>query len=412
MMRCTIVLAPMIVLATLLAGCSGAPARQAPIPSRSGSVNVRALLHAHPLFSILQQYDREIATLRATNSAAPIQGNVEALGRDFDDATVRVRALTGERGDALRARERNATSALLNNAQTEQNYDAQYAAVHREAIRDMGGYRDALLRQERVALSTYAQAVDSRTRRAYAARAQEFNEREASLALQLAKRNAEKRLRLRIRLANLYHDAHERAALKGELAALDAYEGRIVDAQRRRDAAALSGIRTRLYAQAASDYARMSTAMRAKTAANLAARRAVLQAQSGGSKSLQDGKNGFAAPNTAARIDAFRGNGGGFGTDLSATIAAFGTARADLSARFTTLADTDDASRRTVMAEAAALERERQTVRAEIVAQIMRYARKVAGERGLRIVYAVPDVPQRSIDLTPQVRRELARLPR
>lgn len=419
MIRCVPVAIVLALSSSLLGGCSGAPAKTAvSMSSRTGSVNVAALVGAHPFATTLQAYDREIETLRATQAAPPIERAAPPLQRHFDGAAAQLQAVSGKVAGMLDERERTAAAALRNgirasggasvDAQIESNYRRQYAAVHRDTAGDMAAYRQALLREQQTALATYARALDRRTQRAYAARSQEFSEREAGLALRLAQADAGKRLRLRVRLQNLYLDARERAALRGALDALDRQETRALDAQRRSDSSTLAAVRAQLQAQAASDSARRVAQMQAQAAANLETRQAVSRAQSGVTASLPADRGVAAASDLAAKIESLRQSG----TDLSATIAAFGSARADLLGRFTTLADAESSSRRDVAAEIVALRHERQAVRDEIVAQIMRYAQMAARERGLGAVYPAREASRGSVDLTPEVRRDLARLSR
>ncbi len=247
--------------------------------------------------------------------------------------------------------------------------------------------------------------VQARVNQAYASRRQTLYEKESTLALDLAKADAMRRLAIRAKLQTLALDGRTRRGLQAQLAAIQAREDAIVARRRQADRAVLAAYLPPLEARAASDIRRMRTNLQNRTAANLAARERVLAAQNAPAPALNLGavaQRGNDAGNMRGRLDAL----------LHAQPAdpdAFLAAKSDLSAQFGSVAGADNAATRSTWRQIAALEAERSNLYREIVSQIMRDAESLARARGLGRVYAA-HAPAGSVDITAAVRSDFVAL--
>lgn len=399
------------VLLAVLAGCGARAA------GPSASVDVNALVKAHPLYSTLAQYDRQIAQLRATLDV-PEFSRKEAA---FANAQRAVRTQL----DATAARSRRIAAIPEPNVQSlvsihnddaptegrvrsdmQHAYQAQAAQLRATAEQDMNRYRVALLAQQGKAYADYVRAVHARAQQAYASRKQELYERESTLSLDLAKGDVNERLLLRAKLQTLALSGSARHALQAQLDAIRAHDNALVAEQRARDRARLAAFLPPLQTRANADIVRMRAELQARTAANLAGRQRVLAAQTAKAVHLN-----FGAPAQANAAS----------TDMRSRLNAllharpadpnvFIAARESLIKDFARVRSADDAATRSTKAQIAALEKDRAQLYSTIQSQIMRDARSVADARGLRTVYAANQAPPGSTDITAAVRSDFAAL--
>jgi len=399
-----------LVLLAILTGC----AAQAAAPG--ASVNLNALVHAHPLYGTLAQYDRQIAGLRATLHLPEFSRKTQAF-RNASDATAQTLARTANRAKAIVALptpdvgELRANASL--NAPTEsrvrsdmqETYNAQAMQVHAAAAQAMDRYRTQLLRQQQAAFTNYEHSMQARVQQAYASRRQQLYEKESALELDLAKANAGKRLTIRAKLQTLQLDDQRRRGLEAQMQALQAHDDTIVGKLHRRDEAVLHAMLSQLQARANSDVARMRSTLEQRTKANLAERERVL---------AQNAHHG--ALNLGQTAQPSRGQST-MNAGLDSLLAAHPTdpqvflnARDDLAKQFSAVRQADDAATQSTWAQLAALSDTRAQLYADIVSQVMKEARLVAKSRGLAHVYTSASAPPGSVDITANVRSDIAAL--
>jgi len=311
----------------------------APIPAAS-----------HPLDAVLAQYDREIAALRATlqtdglrDPAAEARRGAAAVQRDGGTAAARATNI-GNGDDARnRARERNAI--------------AQAAAFEREPASGFAASSSQLAAETNANLRAFGGAMTERTQRAYAERAAQLRERESTLAYTLERRDASRRLSLRLRLEDLHLTPAGRRQALAQLAALDAGERNAVDAMQRADAATLAAYGVSLQRDAAATNATMDSRFRSTASANDEILR----------RAFHEASNGGAIYPSQARLVSFER---GYDPRGSASAIADGmrAAAADAAVAFTQLAATDEQSRREVESQLAVLEADRAALYRSIVA--------------------------------------------
>lgn len=343
----------------------------------TGYVNLPRAVESNPLHAVLAQYDREISALRST---LRISGLAD-LSTQADRGAATLRALASSASPHARY----ASRAGANERREPATLGAVAGAPQRAELQ---AYASDLARETKATLAAYTQSIAQRNARALAARVQQLHEKEITLAFDLARGHAGKRLALRLKLDDLHLDRADRARLTSDLVALNAGESSAVAAMRRTDGAILSKYAARLRSDGTAQIATMSAQLRAKEAANLELRRRVLQVDQ-------------------AQIAAFRSSYRA-SSDAADIAAGMESAGADISRRFAGLAQSDRGSARETIAQIRTLQANRTALYRAIVAQIVREARALARARGLNGV-AVTGPPARgSVDLTADVRRRLA----
>lgn len=385
-------------LLLVLAGCVANAATGGPFDKlrmTGGAPDVRAMMREHPLYSTLTQYDRQINALRATlhtpefqHAGADIDASTLALRNEIDGAARAINTLVAQKADAYAARQDAAVSTLLANANApaptssdvrarlQRAYEDEYARLRSGADSDMAAYEQALRSQQQSAYSAFVDSQQRHVQQAYAARAQELREKESTLLLDLARKHADRRTQLRAKLQTLYLRPEQRHALQAELAALEQSEDRAVAALRATDSRTLAAYRSQVLAQADRDIAETASELESRTAANLAARRDVLAAQRAAAaehlplNAPAPRASPGAPKDLRGEVAAMRQRGGDdFRTAASSEVAAYNTAKSDLSQRFSALRDEDSASVKATETQISQLQHDRDALYAQISAQ-------------------------------------------
>jgi hypothetical protein len=397
------------ILVLLLAGCA------ASAQTRPASVDVNALLPQHPLYGTLAQYDRQIAALRGTlrtqfaNADLQIDHSISLIRHDLDrtaSATTHAPSPPANHVMLSLSKHNQAPNAPNIASHIRQNYETQHAQLQTTAQRDMAHYRATLLAQQQHAYQTFVESVDHRTQQAYDARAQELREKESTLLLNLAHKDAPQRLQLRAKLQTLTLDAATRSRMQQRLRAIQAREDAAVAALRRKDAGTLDAYAAQLRRKSDADIAKMSAELQTRTNANIAARERVLAAQTSGSDAL-------AIPSAPAQAASGAEMQGQYNALMNAPpfdTAAFSNARDDLTRRFTDLRKSHDDDTQHTQSQIAWLEHDRDAVRKRMIAQIMFEAGRLAKSRGYSNVYPASQAPPGSADLTSAVLADLKSL--
>ncbi len=377
-------------IAVLLLGAALAPATQARA-ANVGFVDLPRLVATHPLHDVLMRYDSEIAALRKTQNVAGLNDPAlsaahAAASLQADAATASSRAASiGRRDPSVNVgRERQGIAAVVRSQQL--------------ADRQMTATTAQLLAETNANLRAYDGGIAGSTRRAYGAMQQQLREKESTLAYELKRRDAAKRLLLRLKLDDLHLSPARRAPLQTALAALDRREAGAVHALRRGDANELAAYRVQLERAASAGAGAMDAQLRAKSMANYAILQRVFNEEAG-----------MVGVFPLASLDAF-----------SKTYAAASSAQSiagdmrsaarDVARRFAGAAAVDAQSRRDVAAQLASLRADRAALYRSIVAEIRNAAQLVARERQLSGVRFIAG-PARSgaPDLTRPVESRVAR---
>jgi hypothetical protein len=368
--------------------CAATLAPAAAATASVGFADLPQLVARHPLHGVLVQYDAQIAALRATQSVAGLRNpaeianqNANALQAETSGAAARAGAIGTRHAAANRARERAAITQLV-------------AAKAQGS--GMAAYTTRLASETNANLRAYASAMTERSDRAYAARAQQFREKELTLAYDLARRNAGKRLTLQLKLNDLRLTAARRAGLQAQLAALSGEERQTVEAAQRSDAQLLAAYRSQLEGDAAAASSAMDEQLRSKAGANYT----ILQ------RVFNEAGNGLETLPSASQLVAFSRSYAA-ASDARGIALAMRGAAGDLAQRFRQDAAVDAQSQRDVAAQLRALEADRDALDRSIVTEIRAQALAVARGRGLASVDFVSTVPKGAIDLTQVVAARL-----
>jgi hypothetical protein len=411
----------------LLAGCA-ASAQTASHPATHGVAyfDVRRIQALSEMRGFYEAYDREAASLKATQSVPQLtdtrgtaqrQGEVAKSGaREASNALAALRSRVTQyapKEDDIIASAANAShgaDAAQVRSQIENNYARQADAVRSKVAGSSDVYRAELARQEASALASYRASLDARVRSAYAARAQQLQEKEAELEINLDKKDVNQDLVLRVKLQNLKAPQVNRAALRAELQAMEGREDSAMSALRARDANTLASYRAKLDSQASRDYRSMVGELRRKADANWRLRQRVSQAQMQMPSRLsltqfEAGSFGDQLVATATTLrDYVRTR---FNGDADATASAFANASDDIAQRFATVGSMDYQARRAAANEIIALQHNRSALGDQLANEARTIARRLAEQRGLEL----SDTPRPgSIDLTTEVERQMRAL--
>jgi hypothetical protein len=353
-------------------------------------VDLPRLIVSHPLHRLLVQYDSEIAALSSTQKvaglgdpAATAQHGATALEADVSTAAAHAEAIGKRDPGTNGARERAAIARVV---RSENGTDSEVAE-----------YTMQLASETNANVHAYGGAVSKSTERAYAAREQQLQEKELTLAYDLKRRDAGKRLALRLRLDDLHLTSARRASLRAALAVLDAGELLPVSAMRRADAEQLATYGAQLGRNAAAAAQSMVGQLRSKAGAN-----SVILA-----RVFHEAANAYGALPPPSQLAAFAA-GYAAPSDGEKIASGMRAARSDLSQRFRQIAAADAQSERDARTQLRTLKADRDALYRSIVEQIRAKALTVARQQGLASVDLVSAAPKAGgLDLTPAVAARL-----
>lgn len=433
---------PALVACALLAACARggapAPAPSAPAGGRIGYVRMDDLVKKHPLFGQLAQYDANIQALSLSDlvprplAAGPeLKAEEDRLQAQLAAAAQRTQALLAAKSKSYQARENEAIAAALRGAgatggpsvaaiqaQMEGTARTQAAGAGAQAQRDLDAYRKQLEAQDSAQITAAEHTLESRADRTYHAKVDELNAKESALSLLLANADAGQRLSLRTRLSSLALDDAARTDANDQLAALDRKEGDAVAALHNQDSQTLAALQTQLRAQVQRDMNSQVGAIRQRSLARYRERSDQLRGEFGPSNGplIASSPNGPPAVNSnlppalRQRIGQLHADyTQAFQADAKQTIADFNKTRSDLQARYAQLTGTDAAATQSAQLEIQSLEKKRQDLYAQMVAQINREVKTIAQARGVSTVVSTV-APAGGVDLTGDAMKDIETL--
>jgi hypothetical protein len=328
-----------------LTACSNQAAQSSATPVPNGPparLDLARAVAAHPLASMLREYDDDLATLQLTRTARGLTSIPAQVVADVADAQ-----------NVLAAAARQ-TAAL---------------AIRSPQIPTTGTPPD----RGADALATYRDALQQRDDRAILLRASQLRESEANAAYEFDRAHAGTRLQLRVKLRNLHLEPDRRSRYQAELDALQAQENRLVEGLRESNDATLTAFDRKLQREAGTNLNELAGDV-------LAHRQAAAQ--------LRDGVR---TPNPALSLD-----------ERAAAAQAYRTSSADIAQRLNAVGAQDRTASARVAGAVSELRRARAALRSEIVAAVEATARTLAGERGLGRVYE-SNAPADATDITAAV---------
>jgi hypothetical protein len=363
--------------------------------------------------------------------SAQLKAAQARLEAQLDAAAKRTDALLAAKGKSYQDRENAAIAAALRGAgaaggpsvaaiqaQMQGTASSQAAGAGAQAERDLDTYRKQLEAQDNAQITAAQRTLAARADRTYRAKVDELNAKESALSLLLANADAAERLSLRTRLSSLALDEAARTDANNQLAALDRKESDQVAALHNIDAQQLATLQTQLRAGVEKDLGAQVAEIRQRSVQRFHERADQLrtQFQTAGGPLIATSPNGTARvnpnlpPALRQRIEQLHADyTAAFQNDAKQTIADFQKTRADLTARYQLLTGTDAAAAQSAQSEILSLEKKRQDLYQQMVAQINREVKTIAQERGVSTVVSTV-APAGGVDLTGDAMKDIETL--
>ena len=428
-----------------LAACAKPAATVAPAASTNpttqngtvGYVRMEELVKKHPLYGQLAEYDASIdalnlsATIPAAEASGPeLARGEKQLNTELDAARLRTEKILHEKQDEYAKRENVAISVALAGgtsqgsstgaiaSQINATASKQYASAAKAAQSDFLSYRAALEAQDRSAIDAATRALQARAERTYNAKRDELQTKESQLSLDLASKDAGERLSLKTRLSNLALDDASREETKAQLAAIERREADAIGAMRNNDQATLAALQTQLRAGVMSDSRKAAGDIQARSIAKLKTREVTVRKQFAAPSGpvIAQGQSGPAIapnlpPNLRAKVTALHADyQKKFETDAKSTIDDFNRTKADLTRRFEALHGIDARAQMGARKQILSLQKKRDDLYGQIVAQIDREVRVVAHTRGVSVVLNSIVGSASGVDLTADAQKDIESL--
>jgi len=425
----------------LLAGCGkggGAGTTQSGQPKGAvGYVRMEDLVKVHPLYGQLSRLDEDMAALQLKSigtgpTLAPdaLRKEQAALQREFQEASKRAKAELDRKQDEYRKREAEAVRQALDaggvsgasgasiQSGIQQQFAAQAQTVANDAQKNLVAYRKQLMAQDQAALAALQRSLNDSAARRYRTALEQFQKKEADYALQLATEDSAERLSVRAKLSNLVLDEATREEARKQLEALDRKEADALAAMKNRDGAELVALQKQLRDGTGAELNRQADAMRVRSLAKINKReldtRAELVSKLGGSPA--GGSNGVAlppslSPDMRVKLEALHKKyQDDFSKDAKTTIDEFEKTRTDLAQRFARLQGVDAGAQVGSSKQFDALQKQRNELYDQMLAQIGREVKFIAARRGINVVFSDVVAPAGGIDLTADAEKDIESL--
>ena len=307
-------------------------------------------------------------------------------------------------------------------AQVERTAQTQVSGATAQAGRDLDAYRKQLETQDGKQIDALQQTLAARAERTYRAKVDELQAKEAALSLKLASDDATERLQARTRLTSLALDEPVREQLKARLDALDRKEADELGAQRNLDTQTLAALQASLRDGVRTDMTRQVAQIHQRSLERLRTRQQELRTQfaaPSGPMIGRPGPNGTTIvavnpnlpPAVRDRITRLHDDyTKAFRHDADATIADFNKTRDDLKKRYNTLHGINDDAARSVQTEIASLQKKREDLYDQMVAQIGREVKTIAQQRGITVVLTNVTAGTGGVDLTNDAMKDVESL--
>ena len=427
----------------LLAACAhGGSSAPAAAPAtgngRVGYVRMDDLVKKHPLYGQLAQYDSNIEALNLGAMVPHVLAKGPELKREearleaqLDAAAKRTDALLAAKGKSYQDRENAAIAAALRGAgapggpsvagiqsQMEGTARTQAAGAGAQAQSDLDAYRKQLEAQDSAQIVAAQRTLGARAERTYRAKSDELNAKESALSLAMANDDAAQRLSLRTRLSSLALDDAARDEDNKTLAALDRKEGDALAAAHNRDAQTLAALQAQLHGGIVNDMRSQVAQIRQRSVQRFRERSDQLRTQfsPGNGPLIATSPNGTAQvnpnlpPPLRQRIQQLHADyTQAFQNDAKATVADFQKTRSDLTRRYALLTGTDSAATQSAQLEIRSLEKKRDDLYGQMVAQIDREVKTIAQARGISTVVSTV-APAGGVDLTGDAMKDIETL--
>jgi Outer membrane protein (OmpH-like) len=410
-----VALAALAFAPSVLGGCS-ADVHSASVRG-AAYVRIDDVVKHHPLYPQLAQLDDAIAAISLEASAPHVPLNAAQIGQQTKDLNNELRAaqdranniLTQKQQDYSK-REQQAIAAALAAAgvsgagayaaqsmSATSGQQAQSAAA--AANQDFMAYQQSVIAQDNAASSAVAAQLQRQASQKYRAKAEQLQQNETDLSLQLTQQDSAARLSIKTRLSNLAFDDATRKQLQSQLAAINDKESKAIDAQRSADQATLNAYQKQLNEETGNAIRSQVASVNAQTRAKILERRDEVGAQIRGLGAPALPPN--LPPGTQAKLAAIhRQFQEQFQADAQKTIQDYGATKADLDRQFQALHGADVGATGAAAKELDALQKRRGDLYKQIVDQIQREANSLAKDRGFTIVFVSVSAAAGGYDMT------------
>jgi hypothetical protein len=387
-------------------------------------VRLDEIVKRHPLYPALTQLDDAIAAIELQSTAPQvplgarqIATQTTELNRELRDAQQRANAILAQKQRDYAQREEQAVrtalaaagihgagalaAAQMSGASAQQ---AQQAA--RAADADLMAYQQNVIAQDNAASSAIVKQLQAQASQKYRAKAEQLQQNETDLSLQLTQQDAASRLAVKTRLSNLAMDPAARKQAVAQLDALNAKEASALGAQRNADAAILRNYRTQLDKETGDAIRAQVGAIQAQTRGKLEEHRNVVGSQLRSLAPAPMPTN--LSPGVQAQLAKIhRQFVGAFQADAGKTIQEYQATKSDLDRQFAALHGADVGATGAAAKELNSLQKRRSDLYQQIVAQVERDASRIAKDRGFSIVFLNIQAAAGGYDLTNQVIKDV-----
>jgi hypothetical protein len=386
----------------------------------AGYVRIDEAVKRDPLYSQLSQLNDAIAaiTLKSSAPAVPlgarqIAAQTVELNRELRAAQDRANKILAEKQRTYASREQQAVAAALKAAgisgsgalaaaQMSGASAAQEQQAASAANADLQAYQQSVVAQDNAATNSIANQLQAQAAQKYRAKAEQLQQNETDLTLRLTQQDAGARLAIKMRLSNLAMDPAARQKAESDIASINARESAQVGAMRSADTAMLKAYRAQLDRETGDAIRSQVGAISAQTRSKLVERRDEVGTQL---RSLAPvAPAAHLSPKVQAQIAQIqRQYAGAFAADTGKTIADYNATKNDLDRQFAALHGADVGATGATAKELDSLQKRRDDLYQQIVAQIERDAARIAKDRGLSIVFINIWAAAGGYDMTNQV---------
>jgi hypothetical protein len=390
----------------------------------TGYIRLDDAVKHHPLYPQLSQLDSAIAAIdlqfaapQVPLGARQIANQTAELNRELRAAQSRANKILAQKQRDYAKREAQAVQTALAAAgvrgqgalagqqmSNESALQAQQAA--QAANSDYMAYQQNVVAQDNAASSSIVRQLQTQAEQKYRAKAEQLQQNETDLSLQLTQRDAASRLAIKMRLSNLAMDPAARKQAQEQLAAINEKEAAEAGAQRNADAAVLRAYRAQLDKQTSDAIRAQVGTIQSQTQAKLEEHRNDVTSQL---RSLGPAATPPSlSPGVQARIAQIHQQFiGKFRADVGKTLQDYNDTKADLDRQFAALHGADVGATGAAGKELTSLRKRRSDLYQQIVGQVQRDASRIAQDRGFSIVFVNIATAAGGCDLTNQVIKDI-----
>jgi hypothetical protein len=386
----------------------------------AGYVRIDEAVKRDPLYPQLSQLNDAIAaiTLKSSAPAVPlgarqIAAQTAELNRELRAAQDRANKILAEKQRTYTSREQQAVAAALRAAgisgagalaaaQMSGASAAQEQQAASAANADLQAYQQSVVAQDNAATNSIANQLQAQAAQKYRAKAEQLQQNETDLTLRLTQQDAGARLAIKMRLSNLAMDPAARQKAESDIASINAKENARIGALRSADAATLKAYRAQLNRETGGAIRSQVGAISAQTRSKLAERRDEVGTQLRSLAPVAPAAQ--LSPKVQTQIAQIqRQYAAAFAADTGKTIADYNATKNDLDRQFAALHGADVGATGAAAKELDSLQKRRDDLYQQIVAQIERDATRIAKDRGLSIVFVNIWAAAGGYDMTNQV---------